>query len=939
MGRYYLCDYKLSLEWVKNRGTLIAVIALFMISANIVSANISGVVVDPEGSPIKATVVVFEESRQIASVPSTSEGFNIELPSDDYTLIVFSDDPETEGFDYLPAAIMVEGEFDDTIRLEYGATLRLIGDFQYVDTENIPIKSIYRVQDENGDTLVHNGFPLEFSDKNGAVYAIPGLPDDDIIVPVEALVDVNVTNNILIDVELTQRGFLIENLETPEKGEMITLDVKSYTIPISRELTSETLSQLETRLADMDSYGFYLAKQETALSTGLEYLEDSNLQYLSENYDESFGSLKRGYILFTHTNTELINMYLDARFSVYLLIAFLSIASIITGYLLFDELLRQIITDIIVLGASLVFFYYTYPGSRTIPLTSFILVSVGYLALFITIGLMFPRFFTRGSTGGRVHTRNLIAPIFNLARRSLRRRRVRFLLTFISITLLVMSFVTLTSFSEGYGLITGEYQPKTGWTGVYIREGTWSQTEPSFIVADETEYNWLTGQPEVRLLSSKAESTALTYPLLNLMGQGIFGVIGINSEEEAFIDLEGILIEGELPSDNGVLISGSLAETTGLTVNSSFTISLTEYTVSGIFDDESFTALRDLDGTPYAPEKWVNTNPDGEVPSYVLTEIEPNEVLVMSIEIALNVPMVGVQRIAFEINPAYNATGLAERLALERGYLAWANTAEAYTSYRLGNYFQGKGATLVIPWVIVVLNVVVTMLNSLYERRNEIEILSSVGLNPAQVSSIFIAEATITGFIAGGLGYLIGLGFYKALAILNIGLQVHQKVSAVWSLAAIGLAISVVVTGALAALKNSVVITPSLMRRWKIDRSTGGFQEPWNIDVPIKLDPGEVDVYLDYVEIHLQELQDHHTHITSSIKRRTEEDQSILSFIYKAVQTTTGNFYTRNTLRVAPTENGEYGAFLESLGEPEWVHVAGSLVRRISMDYSTEKKG
>ena len=241
---------------------------------------------------------------------------------------------------------------------------------------------------------------------------------------------------------------------------------------------------------------------------------------------------------------------------------------------------------------------------------------------------------------------------------------------------------------------------------------------------------------------------------------------------------------------------------------------------------------------------------------------------------------------------------------------------------------------MIIPWVIVVLNVIVTMLNSLFERRNEIEILSSVGLNPAQVSSIFVAEAAITGFIAGGLGYLVGLGFYKALALLNIGLQVHQKVSAVWSFAAIGLAISAVVTGAFAALQNSVVITPSLMRRWRLDRTNGGFQEPWRIDIPIKLESSEVVNYLDFVESRLRVFEDHQTHVTSSIK----QGENVLNFVYKSYQTTTGNFYTKNSLKLFPMENGDYGAVLESFGDSEWVRVVGSLVRRITIDYSTDKR-
>ena len=921
----------------RSRLLLVVLVAMFLVSSYTVSADITGNIIDPEGEPVNASIHVYHKTQEMGYTQSTS--FSFELPPDEYTVIIYADNPETAGFDYLPAALTVSDSYNGTIRLDYGASIVFTGSLQYVDTENLPLKTIYKVETISGATYDPQGFPLEFSDKHGLIYNIPGLPDGEVIVPAGSVVDLNISSNILINQDIATRGFLIEDLQTPSKGDVLSIDVKHYTIPLSETITDDALIGLQNRLDEMNSYGFYLAKQETALGRGIEYLEDSMIQYNTLDYDASFGSLKQGYILFTHTENELQNMYTDAKFSVYLLIAFLTISSIITGYLLFDELAKQVITDTLILAASLVFFYFAYPGSRTIPLTNFILVSAAYLVAFITLGMMFPRFFNKSSPDGRVHTRNLISPIFNLARRSLRRRRVRFFLTFTSITLLVMSFVTLTSFSEGYGLITGETHSKPGWTGVYIREGTWTQSEPSFIILDETELNWLTTQPEIDILSSKAENTALSYPLLSVLGERIYGVIGVEPEEHQFIDIQSTISDGVMPTGNSVLISETLADNTGLSTGAEFSIGLTTYTVSGTFSDDALLHLDDLDGTPYTPDKWVNTNPDGEVPNYILSEAEPSEVLIMSTETALNIPLVGIQRIAFSINPDYNATGFAERLALERGYLAFSNTAEAYTSYRLGNYFQGKGATLIIPWVIVVLNVVVTMLNSLYERRKEIEILSSVGLNPAQVSSIFVAEAAITGFIAGGLGYLVGLGFYKALTILNIGLQVHQKVSAVWSLAAIGLAISAVVTGAFAALHNSVVITPSLMRRWKIDRTSGGFQDPWNIDVPIKLDPGEVAVYLDYVQDHLEALKDHHTHITSSIKRSTEGDEEILSFVYKSVQTTTGNFYTRNTLKVAPTGDDEYGAMLESLGEPEWVHMAGTLVRRISMDYSTEKKG
>jgi hypothetical protein len=237
--------------------------------------------------------------------------------------------------------------------------------------------------------------------------------------------------------------------------------------------------------------------------------------------------------------------------------------------------------------------------------------------------------------------------------------------------------------------------------------------------------------------------------------------------------------------------------------------------------------------------------------------------------------------------------------------------------------------------VIVVLNVVVTMLNSMFERRKEIEILSSVGLNPAQVSAIFVAEATITGFIAGGLGYLAGLGVYKGLAYLNIGLQVHQKVSAVWSLASIGLAISAVLTGAYAALRNSTVITPSLMRRWRIDRSSGGFDKPWKLRIPVILEPEEVDLYLEFMEERLQLLTSHPTEMTTRIK--FYKDERRITFIYRSVQASTGTLYTKNEVKIIKIDESECTVEMESMGDSDYVHVVGSIVRRITMDYTSMK--
>ncbi|MBD3205113.1 FtsX-like permease family protein [Candidatus Bathyarchaeota archaeon] len=910
----------------------------FSLVPSVEGASITGLVINENGEPVEfARVYIFDDGSLIStSLTDTKGEFDIDSVPESFEIIVYADSNLTTGVDYLPYSDMRTAGEQIIIELKPASSIILQGSLQFIDSEKLPLQEYYIVKDIDNKTLNPSGVELVFTQKG--TLKIREVPDDHIIVPSNSEIILTVNSSILIASDVLTREFNTDLLETPVKGETLNIDVREYSIPINLEIANTTLKELATRLSEMEEYGFYTAKQEGAESASNKLVQEARSLYQQDSYSESFDSLKRGYIRAEHAISELQLMYKDASVSVYVLIVFLVAASLTTGYLLTEDTKLMLLADLVVTGLSLSVFYYTYPGSRIITIVKFLTTAaISFLGL-LALSTFIPRILSVGSSDGRIHTRNLLVPIFSIAKRSQRRRSLRFLLTLTSITLLVMSFVTLTSFSEGYGIIETRQSKKVGWEGVFIREGGWTESDPTFILMTDTETDWLLSQPEVSSISPKAQNTPQRSSFIRLEGVPISGVLGFTSMEFNLINIESALISGSMPGDNGIVISNNLLEEINAELGDTVSIGLQSFVLHGVLDDSELRNIQDLDGEKYLPDKWINTNPEGEVPNWVLEPCEPDEVIFMSLENAQKLPSTGIQRVALSMEGGADPYAFAERLALERGYRSYASTPDEYILLRLGNYFEGRGFTLAIPWAIVVLNVIVTMLNSLYERRSEIEILSSVGLNPAQVSAIFVSEATIIGFIGGGLGYLLGLSFYKGMAILNIGLQVHQKVSAVWSLASIGLAISAVITGAFAALKNSVVITPSLTRRWKIDRGTGGFQEPWRITVPIKMEKSEVKPYLDYVNKRLKRLENHPVHITSSIRREDIEEGKKISFIYKSLQASTGNFYTINELFVEPFGENEYGARLESLGDPEWVHVAGSLIRQITMDFSTEEK-
>ncbi|MFC1803825.1 carboxypeptidase regulatory-like domain-containing protein, partial [Thermoproteota archaeon] len=334
-------------KWVKSKFVFFSLVAIFLIiNIGMVSGDIRGTIIDSDGAPIgQATVIIYNETREIATFQTGANGvFNVEVPLGQYTLIAFADSIETLGADYVPAALEVNNEFiDGEVVLISGSSLRLTGGIQFVNTEDLPLRVVYSVQDASGVVMSPSGFRLVFSDRVRGLIGLPGVSIGDIIVPSSRVVYLNVSSSFLIGSEVKEKGFLIEAISTANQGGIIEIDILEYTVPLSQFIANDALEELELRLTEMSGYGFYLAKQKAAFNSGIKHVEDAVNYYMNGDFRNSFDSLKRGYLLFTHTSSELTSMYREARLSVYVLIAFLTVASIITGYLLFDGFRTQVL--------------------------------------------------------------------------------------------------------------------------------------------------------------------------------------------------------------------------------------------------------------------------------------------------------------------------------------------------------------------------------------------------------------------------------------------------------------------------------------------------------------------------------------------------------------------------------------------------------------------
>ena len=916
------------------------------------SNSLLGIVLDEDDMPLEdALILVWLKNRHITSGRTGSDGrFEFEVEQElSYTLYIFADKDSTPGVDFLPTKAEIDPtEVDEQeFTLSSAASLVVEGNIQFIESEKPPLSLSYIISDPESYIIMEKGnFPLIYGSAPESQSIFISLDDSHLVVPAGVPFNILINSSISVELGRVYRSFSVDKPShfILERGQLATVDVREYSVPFNIRAVESLQEGVEVRVDEMEDLNFYLAQERKALTSANMWLSEARSLLEEGQYDKSFDAAKRSYIELTQTQSHMYYLYNEASLGVYILIFFSNLVSIAIAFLLLNGATTKLLGSAAIYTAMLAIMYLTYPGSVIISPQIFVVTAaISIIASLITITIL-PPLMSGRSSDGHLPLRNIIIPIFSIAKRSIRRRRLRFSLVLVSTSVLVMSFVALTSFYEGYGIVVRTVPGRSAHVeGILIRAQDYLELEPIFLPSTNIVPGWLETSEEGWFISYKAENLPVTQPVTRLNDAPIFGIVGVDHiVESEVIDIEAALEEGELPSDFEIMISDSLRRELGVKVGDNLILKCLsnieiETILRGIFDDDKIKNLKDIDGSCYLPRKIMDVTPEGS-PTFISTLCEPSEIVVTSLSTALRMPLVGITRVDIIVGEDVNVNAIAERLVLECGYNAWASSIDGVHSIRLGNYYERKGLMLMVPWGIVVLNVLVTMLNSLLEREKEVFILSSVGLNPSQITAIFIMEASILGVISGGIGYFMGYGLYRLMAFLELAVGVHQKISPFWSLASIGIAMAATLAGTLVALKRSTIITPSLMRRWKISKKRENLSEPFEITIPVKLLLEDVDDFIEYV---VQALKGHEKDLVrriSSIRvlSDTQRNMKVISFVYRATSSLDGaNFYTENSLYIDEDSQGEILVMLKSNGNRDHAYDTGALVRMIVMEWST----
>ncbi|HDD65030.1 MAG TPA: FtsX-like permease family protein, partial [Firmicutes bacterium] len=453
------------------------------------------------------------------------------------------------------------------------------------------------------------------------------------------------------------------------------------------------------------------------------------------------------------------------------------------------------------------------------------------------------------------------ATAFSLGVANMKRRKMRTVLTSITLILLTFTVLSFTSI-KSYLKFNQILRPnKPVYTGILLRDRSWFPLQEIALEYTKDEFSetgiisprsWFI----LKVLGSRSAVEVKYKGKIYLSS----GLLGLSSKEPAITSVDKTLVAGkwfERDDEYSVLISQKIAKHLGITKNDVGKVYLKIYgkrfLLKGIFDGERLNEIKDLDDeriTPVdfsaMPEKEISKmkmektaqvyTAQAKIQSFTHTEGSNIVILPFKTVMRMNGTL---QSVAVKFKKGVDAPSLIENFITKLAVILFAGyNGKTYVYSSMGlTSFSGIG-NLIIPILIASLIVLNTMLGSVYERIREIGTYSAVGLAPVHIASLFLAESLVYAVLGAVSGYLLGQVIAKLLMATGLlkGLVLnYSSLSAVFS--TIIIFITVLLSTLYPARKASQMAVPDVTRKWVLPEPKG---DNWEFEFPFTVSEFEV---------------------------------------------------------------------------------------------------
>lgn len=401
---------------------------------------------------------------------------------------------------------------------------------------------------------------------------------------------------------------------------------------------------------------------------------------------------------------------------------------------------------------------------------------------------------------------------------NMRRRPTRTALTCITLILLtftVLSFTSVTANIVNYARDYSDEGREPSYTGLMVRQADWRPIEECAVYSMVNEFShrlgavaprsWYLSRDQGEALSLRVNEPSTQTRFINAPA-----LLGLTPQEAVIgTPIAKTLVAGKwfdtdrpdvcllskwmvTPDEQGDKdASGNALTPLGITlqsaVGSHVQVAGKIFEVVGVFDDEKFDPMHDLDREPFTPVDYQRnqssatgsgaatdtSGKSGDIQIQTYQHMDSRALLIIPYNTALMVG--GTTRsvaVGFGDNadPKKELDDLMQRAALgifgaTRGPSGKLE-AKLYSSVEATSY-EGF-ASLLVPILIAALIIANTMLGSVFERTKEISIYSAVGLAPVHVAALFIAEAMVYAVLGSIAGYLIAQVVAKVITFYNL---------------------------------------------------------------------------------------------------------------------------------------------------------------------------
>ncbi|WP_419779940.1 FtsX-like permease family protein [Maridesulfovibrio sp.] len=642
---------------------------------------------------------------------------------------------------------------------------------------------------------------------------------------------------------------------------------------------------LDPRIKNLESHGIVNQQIRNLEQKGTKALADAETAWKERRYDDFMTNARNAWALASKVYLDVDQTQKDVLVGVLFYIAlFIPFAYCMERLLFsFADIHKRILGFLAVLSAVIAVIYSVHPAFELTYSPMVVILAFFILGLSVMVSLIiFFRFEkemillqqrAHKTQTSEISKWKAFTSAFVIGVSNLRRRKLRTFLTCLTLTILtftIMSFTAVKSLREHTYV---KFNDETPYYGLFMKNLGWHDLprETLGIVSNDFDENGIVAPRGWMELKDKTTS-AVTPVSFGGKQEEVKGLVGLGTMEPHVSGIDKILIDGNwlIPGNNSqILLSQEMAARLGASAGDYVDVWGSKFLLVGIFDGQKFTEHTDLDGEPMTPvifpsaaaqelseveAEAIESGEDIDTFQGRYTHISGDVTAIIPYETLM---AMGGHLKALAIAPIsgdfskQTVNSLIDRYGLP---IFSCDSSGTYICQSSDTMNYSGVPNIIIPLIISALIVLNTMITSVYERKKEIAVYTSIGMAPTHVSFLFIAEAIAFAVISVVVGYLIAQTASGLLAGTPLWAGMTANYSSMAGVAAMILVIAVTLISVIYPSKVAANIAiPDVNRSWKMpDTETNTIEATLPFLLKHKEQQDAGGFLLEYLESHTE---------------------------------------------------------------------------------------